>query len=138
MFPQESPLCSCRRGKMQIADATGQPAVHLFREGLGFVVGTKTRLYMSHGDVTEESRKAADKCGERIPLDQHHVRFFTNHDAVERVNRVARDLRQRLAGLHDVQVVLRPDAEYGEHLIQHMAVLRRRNGDDAAPRMFLL
>lgn len=62
-------------------------------------------------------------------MDQDHIGFLILEDGLELQQHVARHVEQRLAGLHDRQVVVGSHAEDAQHLVEHLAVLARHGHD---------
>ena len=56
-------------------------------------------------------------------MDQDHVGPLVLEDRLELEQNVARHVEQRLARLHDRQVVVGSHVEDAQHLVEHLAVL---------------
>ena len=63
----------------------------------------------------------------RVPVHQHQVRLFLDHNAFNPAQYPHRDIHQRLVLLHQVQIVARRHIKKRQHLVQHLAMLRRHN-----------
>ncbi|MNI83929.1 hypothetical protein D3C73_1407860 [compost metagenome] len=57
-------------------------------------------------------------------MNQNQVRLGLTKYRLEPLQHANRDFIQRLAVLHHVQIIVRNDLEYFQHLIQQLAVLR--------------
>ena len=86
-------------------------------------------LDVAHGDLQVEARKCSGEAGRGVPVDQDHVGPLVLEDRLELEQHVARHVEQRLAGLHDRQVVVGRHAEDSQHLVEHLAVLARHGHD---------
>ena len=112
------------RGEVQRAQAGGEDAVELFRKGLRQVTGAQASFHVAHGNPAVKGRQRATKRGGGVALHQHDVRPFGGEHLFDGRQNPRGQLRQRLAWLHQVQVVVRLDAESVQHLVQHLPVLR--------------
>lgn len=89
----------------------------------------KARLDMAHGDLQVEARQCRGEAGRGVAVDQDHVGPLVLEDRLELEQHVARHVEQRLARLHDGQVVVRRHVEDAKHLVEHLAVLARHGHD---------
>ena len=89
---------------------------------------------MPHRHVLVECRQGSGERGGGVALHQQHLRLFGLDHRFEGYQDARRDLRQRLPGLHQVQVVIRRHIECRQHLIQHRAMLRRHTDAHLKPR----
>ena len=122
-------LAGLRGGEVVLAHDVDRLAVELLRPGTVDVVRAQPRLDVAHGDLKVEAREGRRKAGRGVAVNQNHVGFLVLEDGPELEQHVARDVEQRLAGLHDRQVVVGSHAEDAQHLVEHLAVLAR-HGDD--------
>jgi hypothetical protein len=60
-----------------------------------------------------------------VTLDDHEVRAYAGHDAIQRFNGTSGQVGQRLAWRHQFKVDVGFQAENGQGLIQHVYVLAR-------------
>lgn len=90
---------------------------------------TKAGLHMPHGDLQVEARERRRETGRGVAVDQDHVGFFVLEDGLELEQHVARHVEQRLARLHDRQVVVGIYVKDAQHLVKHLAVLARHGHD---------
>ena len=123
--------------EVQGSEAGGDHAIHLFGKRLREVAGTQPGFHMSHRYVLVESRQRAGERGGGIALHQQHVRPLGMDHRLQGCQDACRDLRQRLPGLHQVQVVIRRHREGGQYLIQHRAMLRGDRDAHLKPRALL-
>ncbi len=75
-FPQQVPAGMLGRGKMQISNHPGNPAVDFLRERLPLVIRPQTCLHVPNPDSVVVAKQGGrhDRCG--IALHQHPVRFL--------------------------------------------------------------
>lgn len=89
----------------------------------------QTRLDVAHGDLQVEARERRGKAGRGVPVDQDHVGPLVLEDGLELEQHVARHVEQRLARLHDRQVVVGSHVEDAQYLVEHLAVLAGHGHD---------
>lgn len=89
----------------------------------------KARLDMPHGDLQVEACERCGKAGRGVAVDQDDVGPLVLEDGLELEQHVARHVEQRLARLHDRQVVVGRHVEDAQHLVEHLAVLARHGQD---------
>ena len=111
------------RSKVQRRNLTGQLAVHFLRERRIFVVGAQTGLNMADRNFVVERCECAGKGGRGIAVDENNVRLRLFEHLIQTVQALLGNGRQRLTRLHDIQVIIRPDAENIKNLIEHFAML---------------
>ena len=111
------------RSKVQRRDLTGQLAVHFLRERRIFVVGAQTSLNMADRNFVVERCECAGKGGRGIAVDENNVRLRLFEHLIQTVQALFGDGSERLTRLHDIQVIIRPDAENIKNLIEHFAML---------------
>ena len=111
-------------GKVQRGQRRRQHAVHLFGEGLAQVVGAQPGFDVGNGNALVKGGERAAECGGGIPLYDHQIRPPGGEHRLKAGQHARSRLRQRLAGLHQVEIVIGDDVEDGQHLIEHLAVLR--------------
>ncbi|MNH38885.1 hypothetical protein D3C79_999810 [compost metagenome] len=88
---------------------TGQLAVGLFRPRRVQIAGAQARLHVSNRDTLIKSRQAGRQRGGCVTVDQHHIRLEFFQNAFQAFQNATGNLTQSLAGLHDVQIVIRHD-----------------------------
>lgn len=86
-------------------------------------------LDVPHGDLQVEACECGGEAGRGVAVDQDYVGPLVLEDRPELEQHVARHVEQRLARLHDRQVVVWGHAEDAQHLIEHLSVLAG-HGDD--------
>lgn len=122
-------LAGLRGGEVVLADDVDGLAVELLGPGAVDVVRAQARLHMAHGDLQVEACERRGETGRRVAVDQDHVGPLALEDGLELQQHVARHVEQRLAGLHDRQVVVRRYVEDAQHLVEHLAVLAGHGHD---------
>lgn len=122
-------LARLRGGEVVLAHDVDGLAVELLRPGAVDVVGAKARLDVPHGDLQVEARERSAEAGRGVAVHEHDVGSLVLEDRPELEQNVARNVEQRLARLHDRQVVVGSHAEDAQHLVEHLAVLAG-HGDD--------
>ena len=118
-------LARLRRGEVVLAHDIDRLAVELLRPGAVDVVRAQARLDVAHGDLQVEARERRGEAGRGVPVDQNHVGPLVLEDSLELEQHVTRHVEQRLARLHDGQVVVGSHIEDAQHLVEHLAVLAR-------------
>lgn len=116
------------------ADDVDGLAIELLGPGTIEVSGAQPRLDVPHRDLEVERRQRRRERRSGVAVDEHRVGALLLQDGPDLKQHVGRDVEERLAGLHDVQVVVGRDAEHAQHLVEHLAVLAR----DADHRLELL
>ena len=86
-------------------------------------------LYVTHGDLQVEARQCRCEAGRGVAVDQDDVGPLVLEDGLELKQHVARHVEQRLARLHDRQVVVGSHVEDAQHLVEHFAVLAGHGHD---------
>ena len=130
-------LRRARRRKVEVGDAARQAAVHLLRERRVLVVRTQAGLDVSDGRLVVVGSQCAGKRRRRVAVDEHDVRLLLRQDLVESHHGSRRDVEERLAGGHDVEIMIRLDMKEIEYLIEHLAMLCR-DGHDRHDRIRML
>lgn len=116
-------LARLRGCEIVLADDVHGLAVELLRPGAVDVVRAQAGLHMPHGDLQVETRERRGEAGRGVAVDQDNVGPLVLEDGFELDQHVARHVEQRLARLHDRQVVVRSHTEDAQHLVEHLAVL---------------
>ena len=117
-------------GEVVLANDVDGLAVELLRPGAVDVVRAQAGLDVPHGDLQVEACECGGEAGRGVPVDQDHVGPLVLEDGLELEQHVARHIEQRLARLHDRQVVVGRNVEDAQHLVEHLAVLAG-HGDDS-------
>ena len=86
-------------------------------------------LDVPHGDMQVEAGQRGGEAGRGVAVDQDDVGPLALEDGLELDQHVARHVEQRLARLHDRQVVVWDHAEDAQHLVEHLAVLTGHSHD---------
>ncbi len=108
---------------MQGGEAAGEDAVELFGKGLLHVAGAKAGFDMADRHARVEGGESAVERGVRVALDVDDIGTGGGEDGFHAGEDARGRGGERLARGHGVQVVIGGDAEDGEGLIQHFAVL---------------
>ena len=122
-------LARLRGREVVLAHDVDRLAVELLRPGAVDVVRAQAGLHMPHGDLQVETRERCGEAGRGVAMDQDHVGRLVLEDGLELKQHVARHVEQRLARLHDRQVVVGSHIEDAQNLVQHLAVLARHGHD---------
>ena len=120
---QQVALAGRGRRKMHICNCTGQLAVHFLRIRRIFIAGTQTSLHMAYRNLCIEGCQSASKGRRGVTMYKHHIRLSLFHNRLQAHQRTRSHIVQRLAGGHNVQIIVRLNTEQVEHLIQHFAML---------------
>ena len=112
------------RREVQRRQLRRQHPVQLFRERLQHIARAQPRLHVPYGNLGIECRQRPAERGRRVSLHQDHVRSLLADHRFQRRHNPRRRLRQALVRPHDVQIMVRPDPEHLQHLVQHLPVLR--------------
>ena len=89
----------------------------------------QARLDVAHGDLQVEARERGGEAGRGVTMNKDDVGSLVLEDRLELEQHVARHVEQRLARLHDGEVVVGSNAEDAQHLVEHLAVLARHGHD---------
>lgn len=127
---EEVLLAGLRGGEVVLAHDVHRLAVELLGPGAVDVVRAQAGLDVPHRDLQVEACECGGKAGRGVAVNQDHVGPLVLEDGPELEQHVARDVEQRLARLHDRQVVVGRNVEDAQHLVEHLAVLAS-NGHDS-------
>ena len=122
-------LARLRGCEVVLAHDIDRLAVELLGPGAVDVVRAQAGLHMPHGDLQVETRERRGEAGRGVAVDQDHVGRLVLEDGLELKQHVARHVEQRLARLHDRQVVVGSHIEDAQNLVQHLAVLAGHSHD---------
>ena len=122
-------LAGLRGGEVVLAHNVDRLAVELLGPGAVDVVRAQARLDVPHGDLQVEACERRGEAGRGVAVDQDHVGPLALEDRLELEQHVTRDVEERLARLHDSQVVVGSHTEDAQHLVEHLAVLARHGHD---------
>ena len=95
---------------------------------------------MAHRDAQVKAGQRRRKGGGGIAVHQHKIRLFSLQHRLQVLQDAGGDIKQRLARLHDGNIVFRLHMERLQHLIQHLPVLAGHAADGldaAAPAQLL-
>ena len=116
---------------MKIGAHPGDEAVDLLGKRLELVEGAQARLDVAHLHPGIGRRDGRRHGRRRIALHQHPIGPLGGKNRLELGHHPGEHLGGRLAGAHDIEIVVHLDAEQLEHLIEHVAML----SGDADPRL---
>lgn len=122
-------LAGLSGGEIVLAHDVDRLTVELLRPGAVDVVRAQAGLDVPHRDLQVEACECGGKAGRGVAVNQDHVGPLVLEDGPELEQHVARDVEQRLARLHDRQVVVGSHTEDAQHLVEHLAVLARHGHD---------
>ena len=122
-------LAGLRGCEVVLAHDVDRLAVELLRPWAVDVVRAQARLDVAHGDLQVEARERRGEAGRGVPVDQDDVGPLVLEDGLKFDQHVARHVEQRLAGLHNRQVVVGSHVEDAQHLVEHLAMLARHGND---------
>ena len=122
-------LAGLRGGEVVLAHDVDRLAVELLGPGAVDVVRAQARLHMAHGNLKVEACKRCREAGRGVAVDQDHVGSLVLEDCLELEKHVTRHVKQRLARLHNRQVVVGIYVEDAQYLVKHLAVLARHGHD---------
>lgn len=122
-------LAGLRGGEVVLAHDVDGLAVELLRPGAVDVVRAQARLYVAHRDLQVEARERSGEAGRGVAVDQDDVGLLVLEGRLELEQYVARHVEQRLARLHDRQIVVGSHTEDAQHLVEHLAVLAGHGHD---------
>lgn len=114
----------CSRREVQRGDAADERAVHLLREGGPAVIRAQPCLHVADGDLGVKCGECAGKRRRGVAVDKHNVRLHLAEHFAHPLEHARRDRGQVLPLLHDVEVIIRPDAEAVHDGVEHFPVLR--------------
>ena len=118
-----------RRSKVKLADDADRLTVEFLGIRTVDVVGAQTRFDVTDGDLQIEAGKRSYKGRARISVDQNNIGLDLFKDSFDTAEDVRRDVKQRLLVLHNIQIVVRHDAEGRQDLVEHLTMLCR-DADD--------
>ena len=118
-----------RRGEVVLAHDVDRLAVELLGPRAVDVVRAQAGLNVPHGDLQVEARERRGETGRGIAVHEDNVGSLVLENRLELEQHVARHVEQRLARLHDRQVMVGRHAKNAQHLVEHLAVLARYGHD---------
>ena len=111
------------RREMDVREHARDTPVHLLGPRIVLVERPQTGLDVADLPALLERSERAGHGRRRVALDEHPVGMLLLENRAEPVDDRDRDVVQRLGVLHHVQVVIRPDLEQVEHLVEHLPML---------------
>ncbi len=135
-FGEQVRLSPGSGGEPEGTDAVRQKAVHLLRKGLGEIPAPKPRLHMPQGNPPVEGGEGCGKGGGGIPVHQHHIRMNAVEDLAALLKHRCGDVIQSLPLFHDVQKIIRLQAEEAQRLQKHLPMLPRGEKMQLKARIF--
>ena len=116
-------LARLRGGEVVLAHDVDGLAVELLGPGAVDVVRAQAGLDVPHGNLQVETRERRGEAGRGVAVDQDNVGPLVLENRLELDQNVAGDVEQRLARLHDSQVMIGCHVEDSKDLIEHLSVL---------------
>lgn len=104
-------LARLRGGEVVLAHDIDRLAVELLRPGAVDVVRAQARLDVTHGDLKVKARECRGEAGRGVAVHEHDVGPLVLEDGPELEHHVACNIEQRLARLHDGEVVVGRNVE---------------------------
>ena len=126
---QQVLLARLRGGEVVLAHDVDRLAVELLGPGAVDVVRAQARLDVAHGDLQVEACERSGEAGRGVAVHEHHVGPLVLENGPELDQHVASHVEQRLARLHDRQVVVGSHVEDAQHLVEHLTVLTGHGHD---------
>jgi len=123
VFGDEVPGCAGGCGEVQSGQAGCEHPVHLLGKRLGHIACAESSFDVPDWNAGIERGERTAERGGGVALHQHDSGLLGFEDSFERSQNPGSGLKQGLAGEHQIEIVIRPDVEHGEHLIQHVTVL---------------
>ena len=120
---QQVPLAGLRRREVPVSDQVNCLSVELLRPGAVKVVRAQTGLNVTNRDLQVEARQRSCEGGRRISVHEHRVGPFGLEHGLQLEQHVACHVEERLARLHDGEIVIGPHIKDLQNLIQHLTVL---------------
>lgn len=126
---EEVLLARLRGGEVVLAHDVDGLAVELLGPGAVDVVRAQAGFDVSHGNLQVKACECGGEAGRGVAVNQDHVGSLVLEDRLELEQHVTRHVEQRLARLHDRQVVVGSHVEDAQHLVEHLAVLAGHGHD---------
>src|SRR5687768_1179726 len=104
---------------------SGQFSVHFFGKRRVLVSASESGFNVRNCDLPVISTQSSDKRGSRITLNKNEIRFTVYEHFFERFQSFSSNIKKRLIGSHDIQIIVGSDSEKSHHLVKHLPVLRR-------------
>ena len=115
--------CFHSRREIEPADQADSLTVKLFRIRGIDIVSAKARFHMSHRDLQIITGQRGGKGGRGIPVNQHHIRFFLLQNRPDPFQNQGSDIKECLALMHHLQIIVCFHLKNIQHLIQHLTML---------------
>ncbi len=111
------------RGEMEVRDRADDPAVHLLGKGRVLIPGPQAGLHVRHLDPVVVGPQGRRHGRGGVALHQDPVRPDGVQHRLKGLQRQGGQPGQGLIVAHHRQVVIGPEAEEAQHLVQHVAML---------------
>ena len=105
------------------SNTSGNLSVHFLRPWTVNIVCPKSCLDMPHRNLLIKSGQCRCRGSSRIPMNQNNIRSCFLQYIPHTSQHPCRNIVQILSLLHDIQIIIRFDVEYLQHLIQHFPML---------------
>ena len=100
-----------------------QQPIHLLRPWAINIMCTQTSFHMSHRYLLIKSSQSCSCRSGSIPMYQYHIGLYLFQYITHTGQHTSGHIIQILSLLHDIQIIIRFDVEYLQHLIQHFPML---------------
>ncbi len=124
-FPLEVVGSPGGRCKVVYGKRIDQVPVHLLRERAVTVPGAQASFDVTHRNLPVVGCQARDEGRRRVAVNEYQVRGRLQQQSVQTLDQTRRQACQVLARAHDIKINVGLDLEESEHLVEHLAMLRR-------------
>ena len=125
VFCQQSISCGLRWRAMKRCKTAHRTAVHFLRPWVVQIARAQARLNMADRNFAIIGGNRARHHRGRVALDDHPIGLLLVQNLAN-LNQSASGQRiERLAGRHQIEIMVRGDARKRQHLIEHFAMLSR-------------
>src|ERR1700678_893118 len=94
----------------QVTDSVYDPPVPLFWERMGERTGSKARFHVAYRDSLVKCRQRSADGRASVAVNEYEIRAHFSKQLSDRANDGRKQTRQRLVGLHQIEIELRDDA----------------------------
>ena len=108
---------------MQAGSKSNGLPVKFFRIGRFHIISTKSRFHMSYRNLLVKCSQRCGKCGRRISMNQHNIRFFFSQDFPHSCKDGRCHICKILPFFHDCHIIIRNYFKNIQNLLQHFPVL---------------
>ena len=112
---------------MDVRDDRRQSPIRLFRKRVLQIAATQPGLDVGDRDPGVKGRQRSGEGRCRVALHDDQVRPICGEATGHLLEHAAGQLGKRLIGAHQIQIDVGRDLEQGQHLVEHLPVLRGRD-----------